>query len=166
MNSAHVTFRRACMSDLEAILVLQEKNQLDAGGMLSARLPPSLIAEMIREMPVIVAVSDQRLVGYLLISTPAMNEEVPIVFEMLKVYHADHSTLINGPICVSSHLRGQGIAQGLYQELWRINHGYNYLCFIRRDNDASIRTHLQLGMQEVGTFIFNQAENLIFIYRG
>lgn len=165
MNPGKVIFRRACINDVEDILDLQHENQINVGGTLSASLPSSLISEMIREMPVVVALCDNRLVGYLIISTPRMNSGIPIVVEMLKAHPADDNTLINGPICVSTRMRGQGIAQGLYVELRRINPGHDYLCFIRADNDASIRAHLKIGMTEVGRFTFNHTDHIVFSYK-
>lgn len=164
MNPENIFYRRANISDLESILVLQYENQLHVGGTLSASLSSSLISEMIEAMPVIVAVCDKQLVGYLIISTPEMNADIPIVVEMLKVHPADDNSLINGPICVSDRMRGHGIAQGLYGELRRINPGHNYLCFIRADNDASIRAHSKIGMREVGRYLFNYVNHVIFSY--
>lgn len=165
MNLTTITYRRARTSDIEGILLLQDENQIDVGGTLSARLPASLITHMIHEMPVIIAECDEDLVGYLIVSTPEMNAGIPIIVEMLKSHPADDNTLINGPICVSSHMRGRGIAQGLYDELRRINPGHDYLCFIRADNDASIRAHSKIGMTEVGRFTFSHSNHVIFSYK-
>jgi predicted GNAT superfamily acetyltransferase len=164
MTDENMTIRRAVPTDLEGILELQAANQRDLGGRLSASLPSSTILEMIRSMPVIVAVSGSDLLGFLMMSKQEMNQDIPIIRAMLTAFPIDKDTLVYGPICIRSELRGQGLAHGLFNELGRIKPQLKCVCFIRRDNPSSIRAHLKIGMQEVGGFIFNQTDHVIFSY--
>lgn len=164
MESRQVSYRRAVEEDITAILGLQQLNLLEVGGMLSASLSFSTISQMIRETPAVVAVSGDFLAGYLLTSALEMNEELPIIQAMLQAYPIDSDTVIYGPICVSSNMRGKGIAQSLLHELERFQPKLKCVCFIRGDNAASIKAHTKLGMQEVALFKYNNVDHLIFLY--
>jgi len=156
--------RRSVDADLVGILALQTANQQSVGGHLSAGIPSTVLAKMIESMPVIVAVVDERVVGFLIISTVAMNAGIPIVEEMLKAYPISGETYVAGPICVSADMRGKGVAHELFKELSRVRPGLQCVNFIRRDNLPSIRAHLKIGWKEVGEFVFNQADHVIFTY--
>ena len=164
MENETTIIRRAVDADLDGILSLQAANQHSVGGQLSAGIPPTVLAEMIQSMPVIVAVVDERVVGFLIISTAAMNQELPIVGAMLKAYPISDGAFVAGPICVSTDMRGRGLAHELFKELGRIRPGLRCVNFIRRDNLSSIRAHMKIGWQEVGDFVFNQADHAIFTY--
>ena len=112
--------RRANEADLEGILKLQAANQRSAGGSLSASISPANLLEMVRTMPVIVALASDKVVGFLIISTAAMNAGLPIIQDMLRAYPIDAETFISGPICISADMRGKGIAKELFRELGRI----------------------------------------------
>ena len=156
--------RRSVGADLDGILALQAANQQSVGGHLSAGIPPTVLAEMIQSMPVIVAVADERVVGFLIISTAAMNAGIPIVEAMLKAYPISEGAYVAGPICVSADMRGKGLAHELFKELGRVSPGLQCVNFIRRDNLSSIRAHLKIGWKEGGDFVFNQADHAIFSY--
>lgn len=159
-----ISYRQATISDVSGIRELQQNNLLEVGGALSASLSSTVIEQMVQDRPAIVAVSDDKAIGYLLTSTPETTVGQPIIEAMLGTYPVEKDTIIYGPICVSSKLRGKGIAQGLWNELRRIIPKLNCVCFIRQDNTASIRAHTKLGMKEVASFTYNNSEHLIFIF--
>jgi len=150
-----VEISRATEIDLDGILELQAANQPERGGMLSASLPRPRIAEMMRAMPLIVARSSGRITGYLMTSAREMNADVPIIRAMLAAYPGATDAYVYGPICVSAEERGKGLAQAMFAELQRLLPGRAGILFIRRDNQASLRAHAQMGMHEVADFVFN-----------
>jgi len=119
---------------------------------------------MIQALPAIVAVSDDAVVGYLLMSEPKKTFGQPIIKAMLEAYPIEEGAIIYGPICVSSKLRGKGVAQGLWNELRRIIPKLKCVCFIRQDNTSSIHAHTKLGMREVASFTYNNSEHLVFVF--
>jgi len=100
----------ASKADLEGIMALQAMNQADHGGTLTVSLPYSKVAWMLREMPLIIARRNDSITGFLMTSTRAMNEDVPIISAMLAKYPGTADAYIYGPICVSIEERGKGLA--------------------------------------------------------
>ena len=161
-----VDIRRATEIDLDGIIKLQAANQPERGGMLSASLPRSRIAEMMRAMPLIVARRSGRVVGFLMTSTRDMNADVPIIRAMLAAYPGATDAYVYGPVCVSAEERGKGVAQAMFAELQRLLPGREGILFIRRDNPASLRAHEKMGMHEVADFVFNGNDYVALAYVG
>jgi predicted GNAT superfamily acetyltransferase len=161
-----VNIGRATERDLDGVLELQAANQLERGGMLSAEMPRSRVAEMMREMPLIVARRDGRIVAFLMNSTREMNDDVPIVRAMLDAYPGATDAYVYGPICVSEEERGKGLAQAMFAELRRLAPGREGILFIRRDNPASLRAHEKMGMREVAGFVFDGMDHVVLSYVG
>lgn len=166
MAIPEVNIGRATERDLDGILELQAANQLERGGMLSAELPRSRVAEMMRDMPLIVARRDGRIVAFLMNRSRAMDGEVPIVRAMLDAYPGASDAYVYGPICVSEAERGKGLAQAMFAELRRLEPGREGILFIRRDNPASLRAHEKMGMREVAGFVFSGIDHAVLSYVG
>jgi predicted GNAT superfamily acetyltransferase len=157
---------RASDTELDAIIELQAANQPERGGTLTGNLPHSRIAEMMREMPLIVARRDNRITGYLMTSTRTMNDDVPIIRAMFNAYQGTANAYLYGPICVAAEERGKGLAQAMFLELRRLMPGREGILFIRRDNTASQRAHAKMGMREVASFVFGGNEFAVLSYLG
>ena len=157
---------RATEIDLDGIMELQTANQPERGGTLSASLPRSRIAKMMRTMPLIVARCNGRIIGFLMTSTLEMNADIPIISSMLAAYPGAPDAYIYGPICVSAEERGKGVAQAMFAELQRLLPGREGILFIRRDNLASLRAHAKMGMHEVAGFVFNGNDHVALSYVG
>ena len=149
------------MSDLDGIVALQAANQPERGGTLSTCLPPARIAEMMSEMPLIVARRDGRVAGYLMTSTREMNADVPVINAMLAAYPGTADAYVYGPICVDAGARGKGLAQAMFSELRRLIPMREGILFIRRDNPASLRAHEKMGMRQVAGFVFGGSEFVV-----
>ena len=145
---------------------LQTANQPERGGTLSASLPRSRIAKMMRAMPLIVARCNGRITGFLMTSTREMNADVPIIRAMLAAYPGATDAYVYGPICVSAEERGKGLAQAMFAELQCLLPGREGILFIRRDNQASLRAHAKMGMHEVAGFVFNGNDHVALSYVG
>jgi predicted GNAT superfamily acetyltransferase len=161
-----VDIGRATEIDLDGIMELQTANQPDRGGTLSASLPRSRIAQMMRAMPLIVARRGGRITGFLMTSTREMNADVPIIRAMLAAYPGATDAYVYGPICVSAEERGRGLAQSMFAELRRSLPGREGILFIRRDNPASLRAHAKMGMHEVSGFVLNGIDYVVLTYVG
>jgi predicted GNAT superfamily acetyltransferase len=159
-----VDISRATEIDLDGILELQAANQPERGGALSASLPRSRIAKMMRAMPLIVARCNGHITGFLMTSTREMNADVPIVRAMLAAYPGAADAYVYGPICVSAEERGKGLAQAMFAELERLLPGREGILFIRRDNPASLRAHARMGMHEVADLVFDGNNYVVLSY--
>jgi predicted GNAT superfamily acetyltransferase len=161
-----VNIGRATEADLDGILVLQAANQPERGGMLSANLSRSRVAELMLGMPLIVARRSGRVVAFLMNSTREMNDDIPIIRAMLEAYPGTADAYVYGPICVKEEERGKGLAQAMFTELRRLERGREGILFIRRDNPASLRAHRKMGMREVAGFVLGGIDYVVLSYVG
>jgi predicted GNAT superfamily acetyltransferase len=161
-----VDIDRATEADLDGIMELQAANQPERGGMLSASLSRSHVAEMMLGMPLIVARRSGRVVAFLMNSTRKMNDHLPIIRAMLDAYPGTADAYVYGPICVKEEERGKGLAQAMFTELRRLERGREGILFIRRDNPASLRAHTKMGMREVAGFVFGGIDYVVLSYVG
>ena len=166
MATDEVSIGRATPADLDGILELQAANQLERGGMLSASLPSSRVAEMIARGPLIVARRSGRVVAFLMTSARDTDNHVPIVRAMLDAYPGSADAYIYGPICVEEAERGRGLAQAMFAELRRREPGREAILFIRRDNPASLQAHTRMGMREVAAFDFGGVDHAVLSFVG
>jgi hypothetical protein len=65
----------ATSEDIPELLALQAQNQESRGGALSIEFPAVWFEMVVREMPIVIARRDGRLVGYLLSSTPEATQD-------------------------------------------------------------------------------------------
>lgn len=166
VEEEHSDIVRASESGLNSIIELQAANQPERGGTLSGSLPYPRVAEMMREMPLIVARRDNLITGYLMTSTRTMNNDVPIIKAMFSAYQGTADAYLYGPICVAAEERGKGLAQAMFLEIRRMMPGREGILFIRRDNTASLRAHAKMGIREVASFIFDGNELAVLSYIG
>jgi predicted GNAT superfamily acetyltransferase len=154
-------------NDIDGILELQAANQIANGGTLSASLSRSQLQSIGSQMPLLVARRGQTVVGFLVSATGEAMVDIPIILAMLESYPARaRDAYVYGPICVDVKERGRGLAQLLFEHLRRLLPGREGVLFIRRDNEASIKSHRKMGMREVASFSFGGIEHLVLSYVG
>ena len=154
-------------SDLDGVLELQAANQMSSGGKLSASFSRSQLQSIMKEMPLLVARRADNVVGFLICSTREMVGDIPIILAMLDSYPTRaRDAYVYGPVCIDVKERGQGLAQLLFEELRRLLPGREGVLFIRRDNEASIRSHQKMGMREVSRFSYGGVEHTVLSYVG
>lgn len=157
----------ATSDDLDGILKLQSDNQTSQGGTLSGGLSLDQIQEMMNDMPQIVAIVNNQVVGFLLTTSQAVHKErnVPIVDAMFASYSGNVNSYIYGPVCVNKTQRGKGLAQLMFKELLLQEPNREGILFIKNDNEASLRAHEKMGIHKVNSFNFNNAEFSVFAYK-
>jgi ribosomal protein S18 acetylase RimI-like enzyme len=161
-----INIKVASLNDLDGIIKLQQANQTSQGGTLSGQLTSNQIEEMMIDMPQIVAVINNEIVGFLLTTSQTVNNKrkVPIVDAMSKSYSGSSDSYIYGPICVNQNQRGRGLAQLMFKELLRLEPNREGILFIKSDNEASLKAHEKMGMKKVSSFHFNDANFDVFNY--
>ncbi|HEY6629962.1 MAG TPA: GNAT family N-acetyltransferase [Rhizobiaceae bacterium] len=160
-----MTIRLAEAGDVSEILDLQAANQPDRGGALSAAFSEAWFRTAIGVMPVIVA-RRFRLVGYLVSSTLAAHDGVPVVQAMLAAYRGAADAYVYGPVCVAEEARGQGTARAMFDALRAELPGREGVLFIRSDNQASLRAHAKMGVRRAGEFDHGGAHYFVLSYIG
>jgi ribosomal protein S18 acetylase RimI-like enzyme len=164
--SSNLEIAIATREDIPGIVELQERNLPHNGGRLSVRLSSEWFEAAIVDMPILVARSHGRVVGYV-VSTPlAAQANIPIVQAMLRVYPGASGAYIYGPICVAEDHRGRGIADALFDGLRKRLRGREGFTFIRRDNAMSLKVHTRMGMREVAEFSHDGVALVVVAYVG
>ena len=157
----------ATAEDIDGILELQERNQPERGGTLSARLPREWLEAAVADMPVIVVRKEGRVVGYLISATREAYAGVRVVAAMPRAYPgAAPDAYVYGPVCVAEEARGRGLAAAMFAALRARLPGREGVLFIRRDNAASLRAHEKMGMRKVAAFTHGGAEMAVLAYVG
>jgi len=154
-------------SDLDGVLELQAANQMSRGGSLSASFSRAQLQRTMEVMPLVVARRGQRVVGFLVCWTTDTAGDVPIIRSMLDSYpERAGDAYVYGPICIDARERGQGLARVLFDEVKRRLPGREGVLFIRGDNEASIKSHHKMGMNEVSRFSYGGIEHIVLSYVG
>jgi hypothetical protein len=152
--------------DLDTMLALQELNQPELGGTLSARLSRAQLEAMLRDLPLIVSRRGDTLVGYLLAASKTTVATVPVVRAMLAAYGGRPDSYVYGPIVVAQSERGRGLAQRLFEALRSRLPGREGILFIRAENAASFRAHEKMGVVPRATFRHNGHDFIVLSYEG
>jgi GNAT superfamily N-acetyltransferase len=141
----------ATPADIGGILAVQEENQPEHGGSLSARFSPDWFEQAIAGDNIIVARCDGRVAGYVAFTPREAQAHVPIIQAMLRAYPSPGAYL-HGPICVGKDFRRRGVATAMFTAQ-RAHMGQRaVLAFIREDNHASRQAHRGMGLHEAATF--------------
>jgi L-amino acid N-acyltransferase YncA len=164
MDGVEVDTLRA--GDIDGVLALQEANQAEYGGTLSARMPLEFFVAAIDGMPVIVARRDGRVVGFLVSSPKHPPPEAPVMRAMLRAWPGGDDAYSYGPVCVAAEERGHGLAAAMFAALRARLPGREGILFIRTDNAASLRAHTKMGMRQVAMFEHGGATMLVLTYVG
>jgi predicted N-acetyltransferase YhbS len=148
--------------DVDGILALQDANQIERGGSLSARFPREWFLQAMAHAALLVARRDGVVIGYVAFTSRELQAHVPIIQAMLQAY--DHpGAYLHGPICVAATERRRGVAQALLRAQ-REHCGHAPLqSFIRADNLASRGAHRAAGLREVAEFSLGGARYVVVV---
>lgn len=150
----------ANLVDVEGILRVQEENQPESGGSLSARFSREWFAQAISCQSIIVARSAECVAGYVAFTSRDAQAHVPIIQAMLSAY-PNPGAYLHGPICVGRDFRRRGIAAAMF-DAQRIHMNQSaVMAFIREDNQGSRTAHRGMGLCEVAAFEYSAVRYVI-----
>jgi GNAT superfamily N-acetyltransferase len=152
MTGSDYAIALATEQDAQGIADLHESNLRSNGGALSVRFPREWFETAIAAMPIMVARSAGRIIGYVIVTPIAAQAQVPIVQAMLRAYPGASDSHIYGPICVAQSHRGRGVAAAMFEALRARLPGREGFTFIRSDNTVSIMVHAKMGLRELAEF--------------
>lgn len=141
----------AASEDIADILALQAENLVPAGS-LSIAFPAEWFERVIRDLLIVVARHDGRLVGYLVSSSQEATRHLALSQAKYQAYPATPDAYNSGPLCVAASERGRGLAARLFEAQRSLLPGREGVAFIRRDNAASRAVHARCGFREVAEF--------------
>jgi len=153
------------------ILRLQQENLVDliseeqAGnhGFVFAEHTLPLLKRMATYLPQVVALSDNKVIGYNLALHVSMKHEVPKLIPMFHEFEQSkykdrpletYKFMVGGQVCVDKDFRGLGLMSKLYQETRnRLPSGYE-LCVteVAARNIISLKAHEKMGFEVVNTY--------------
>jgi L-amino acid N-acyltransferase YncA len=155
----------ATAADVPAMLALQNANLISNGGMLSVEFSGTWFEATLAEMPIILARREGRLIAYAVSSMPAATRELALSQAKFGAYPAGPTSYNYGPICIAVSERGRGLAAQLFGALRSRLPGREAVGFIRKDNDASLRAHAKLGLEQVAEFTHNDVGYVVVACR-
>jgi L-amino acid N-acyltransferase YncA len=153
--------RTATTDDIPGLLALQAENQISKGGTLSIEFPAAWFTDVIREMPIVVAWREHRLVGFLVSSSKAATQHLSLGQAKFNAYPADPNAYNSGPLCIAATERGQGLVAKLFAMQRLLLPGREGVAFIRKDNGASRAAHSKNGFREVAEFSYAGVDYLV-----
>jgi L-amino acid N-acyltransferase YncA len=160
MNTAY-DIGVATADDIPELLALQAENQVSRGGALSIEFPAIWFENVVREVPIVIARRDGRLVGYLVSSPREAARNYPLIQAKFSAYPAGPDAYSSGPLCIDASDRSRGLAARLFDLQKSLLRGREGVAFIRRDNAASRAAHAKYGFLEVAEFSHLGIEYLV-----
>lgn len=165
---------------LEQILALQRRYHLNAvsaevqsaEGFVFAQHTLPLLRRMSAQSPQVIAVADDRVVGYCLSLHPSLKHEVkglvPMFEQFGKILYrgkpvSRYRIIAGGQVCVDRSHRGKGLLARLYEQLRGSSGGAYDLCVteIASRNQVSLRAHARMGFEGVSTYTDSAEEWVI-----
>ena len=153
--------RVATAEDIPELLALQAEHQISRGGALSIEFPAAWYERAIRDMPIVIARRDGRLVGFLVSSSPEATQHLALSQAKFRAYPARLGAYNSGPLCIAAKERRNGLVARLFNVQRSLLPGREAVAFIRRDNSASRAAHAKYGFREVAEFSHSGVEYVV-----
>ena len=149
-------------SELLQILELQAVNlkqalseeEQNAEGFVTLQHTLPLLKTMQAAAPQIVAIRDDRVVGYALCLIPDLQGAIP---ELAPMFHMIREQLgpdiqyrVMGQICIAKEVRKQGVFRGLYQCLRKHCGSLPIITEVAEENTRSLEAHKAIGFEVLG----------------
>jgi RimJ/RimL family protein N-acetyltransferase len=166
---------------LEQILQLQRRNtvaalsidEVAAQGFVTVQHDLDLLREMNQVDQHIIALRDQRVIGYALVMQREFEARLPILKPLFGQIRSlthngrsveDYRYFIMGQVCVAKPFRGQGVFEGLYQCMRRCYGGrYDFVITeVATRNQRSIRAHEKVGFRLLRSYKHGEQWDLIY----
>ncbi|MBX7108118.1 MAG: GNAT family N-acetyltransferase [Chitinophagales bacterium] len=155
-------------SQLDEILQLQQSNlalsldekEIQEQGFVTVQHDFATLKDMHAEAPSIVALDEQRVVGYALVMPASFRNKIPVLVPMFNMIDAleylhyplpSFTYFVMGQVCIAKDYRGHGIFGLLYDGLKR-EYASCYRLLITEvasRNKRSINAHLRVGLKVI-----------------
>ena len=163
---------------LEQILLLQQQNLLksltdkekELEGFLTVEHSLEILKEMNDECGHIIALENEKVVGYALCMHPRFAESIevlkPMFHEINKVVKGKSNYMVMGQICVAKSHRGQGVFRRLYETMMeKLPTGFDTIITeVDAKNQRSLNAHKAIGFTELNRYFASEKEwNIIVL---
>jgi len=159
------------LDDFQQILALQKKNlsanisveEVQSQGFVTVVHTQELLESMNELGCHALAKTEDRVVGYALFMSRALEDTIPILepmFEQFKKVPFQNATLydcnyfVMGQVCVDKEFRGQGVFQGMYNFLKEKNNAeFDFMVTeVATRNKRSMRAHEKIGFKLINIY--------------
>jgi GNAT superfamily N-acetyltransferase len=165
------------VAQLAGILRLQSANlartlsaiEIEREGFVTAEYTFEFLSAMHEVAPSIVATDDGEVVGYALVSDPAVSRGHPLLADLCRAIEQqvwagvalkECSYVVCGQLCVAKSHRGRGLVDKLYA-CFRDEYASRYellLTDVATNNPRSLRVHRRVGFETVTTLGYGGTE--------
>ena len=166
-----ITFQAATTTEhFEQILALQNQNlykaltaeEQDQQGFVFAEHTVELLQQMASQIPQIIALYQNKVIGYNLAMTAAMEKQLPSLEPMFREFHKSryqgkvltgYNFFVGGQVCVDKDFRGLGLLSKLYNATANlVGNDYEFcITEIAVRNVNSLKVHKKMGFEITGT---------------
>ena len=170
-------------SDLQGILDLQWENHLSqvseevkkADGFVTVRHTPDQIRALQTIAQHVIAVEEDRVVGYILAMTKASRDLIPVLVPMFDQFDriryqgknvSDFEFMVVGQVCVGKDQRGKGLFDQMYSAYQReFSDGFAFaITEIALSNTRSLAAHRRVGFEVIHEFGDNTQDWAIVVW--
>jgi hypothetical protein len=172
MNPIHITHANLeqeydFMSLQASNLVVNLPIELHAGGFVTTPFTNAQYAQLVSEQRLVVALADDKIVGYVISADWNFLKQYPIFAYMIEllpslsidgVHMSENNSYQYGPVCIDEQWRGKNILPQLFEFAKKhMSTHYPYgLTFINSRNQRSKQAHLhKLNLEHITDFNFN-----------
>ncbi len=153
--------RTTTHKELKQIIALQQKNlaknlseeEQKEQGFVTVEHRLETLITMHKAIPHIIAVENNRVIGYALAMHKSFKNDVPILVPMFSkidtVLSPDTNYVVMGQICIDKSFRGKGVFRGLYLKMKDAlkNHYDSIITEVDIKNTRSINAHKRIGFK-------------------
>ncbi|SNY94702.1 GNAT family N-acetyltransferase [Flagellimonas pacifica] len=167
------------INHLEQILLLQQHNlpknltdeEKECEGFLTVEHSLEILKEMNDECGHIVALENEKVIGYALCMLPKFAESIevlkPMFHEINKVVKGKDNYMVMGQICVAKSHRGHGIFRQLYKTMKeKLPYGFDTIITeVDAKNRRSMNAHLTVGFTELKKYCSDGKDWVLIILK-
>ena len=148
--------------ELEQILKLQQANlpkntskeERKVQGFVTVEHNFDVLKQMHNVYPHTIAVSDDKVVGYVLSMSIKFGSSIPVLvpmFEEFKKHNIAEDFIVMGQVCVDKEYRGKGVFRGLYSKMAEtFSNKYNRIITeVDKLNTRSLNAHYAIGFSDI-----------------
>lgn len=178
-----IYYGQATKEDFPDILELQSENLISnltpeerMNGFLTVEFTTQMLDEVIKEIPIVKAYTDNKLVGYRMAQTIEFNLRFPLLrfiidrfpnIEFTGQKLSEYKTFISGPVCIDRDYRGKGVHEGMFsQMILLVKDQFDIgVTFIAKDNPRSLKAAIEkLKLTPVDNIHFNEKNYTILAF--
>lgn len=175
-------YRRLQLHDIPQVLALQERNLFAnlnmeecSDGFLLRAFSEADFLKMDQELCVIVAVTEETIVGYLCASVLSIHSSLPSIVSLYTACQSltykekpltEYRAFVPSPLCIERDYRGKNIFASLCNAvLASLPSDYELaITFISIDNTKSLLAARAVGFQTIGQFLLDERLFWILVY--